>query len=41
MREKLTELGRLQQLNSQLNSEVNLKQQEIRNLETQAQEKLF
>ncbi len=41
MREKETELGRLQQLNSQLNSEVNLKQQEIRNLETQAQEKLF
>ena len=41
MREKETELGRLQQLNSQLNSEVNLKQQEIRNLEIQAQEKLF
>ena len=41
MREKETELGRLQQLNSQLNNEVNLKQQEIRNLETQAQEKLF
>ena len=41
MREKETELCRLQQLNSQLNSEVNLKQQEIRNLEIQAQEKLF
>lgn len=33
MREKEAELGRLQQLNAQLNSEVNLKQQEIRNLE--------
>ena len=41
MREKETELCRLQQLNSQLKSELNLKQQEIRNLEIQAQEKLF